>query len=395
MRSSRARADVPALGLRRAAVVASLSLVAAGSAHAAGFEVTSVAWLPTRPAQLEIGLAGALPPDEVLSDVRRWTVRRVNLRDGSEAALRPTHVDVARPLELVTLVLSEALLPFDESGDLAEVTVRYFKDPGFAEGRVRSRAERLVFVGARGQGEADVFLSGAFAVARGAKATYSGEVKLRASSVKPSGAALSASFALAAANEANIDPDSITAALSYRPGRRLLGGHADWSVLSGEFARRTEVRNLASGARLTWATSTLGRGTAHQATLEPFVGFEAGRNLTRREVSGDRAVFRPLLGANLYLLSLQPAAALNRITVGAEFTLRLPRTEEPYTERRHGQAVTSLSRRARAHVGANLVFQFIEGYGVAVEYRHGSLPPAFERVEHRLALSLTVQRKRR
>lgn len=395
MQCSRGRASGRPFCRARAVALVGLSGLLTCGLFGGTLQVTTVAWLPRQPTELEVGLAGEWPGDDELRDVARWTVRQGSLRDASEVALRPERVEVERRLQVVTLFMRDALLPFDDSGDMHEVTVRYFKGDGFAEGRVLSLKQRQEYVAARGKGEADVFLSGAFTTGRGSKPTYSAEVKLRQRHVTQAGSDFSATFALSAANEPNIDPDSITAAVAYRPARRLLGSHVEWSVLSGEFARRTDVRNAASAARLIWTTRTLGRNTALQAAAEPFAGFEAGRNFTRADVSGDRVVLRPLLGANLYLLALQPVAWLNRITLGAEFTLRLPQTDEPYTQRRAGRALTSLSQRARPHLGASVAFQFVEGYGISIEYRHGSLPPAFERVEHRVALSLTVQRKRK
>ncbi len=395
MPSSRGRADGQALRWTRAVVVAALAGLLTCGLFAKAHEALTVTWLPRQPTLLEVGRPGAWASGQALRDAAHWTVRVVNSADGSVTELQPKLVEVDDRLGVVTLFMRDVLRPFDEARDLQDVSVRYAEGIDTAEGHVPSFKDRMGFVAARGRSEADLYLSGALATGRDSKPTYAAEVKLRQRYARRSGGELSVALAGVAAKERNIDPDSITGAVAYRPASKLLGGYLEWSLLSGEFARRTDVRTLTSNARLTWATPARSLHGPARAAAEPFVGFEAGRNLTRADVSGDRAVFRPLLGANLYLLALAPVAGLNRITLAIEFTLRLPQTDEPYTQRRDGQAVTSLTQRARRHVGANLVFQFAEGYGVSLDYRHGSLPPAFERVEHRLALSLTLQRKHR
>lgn len=399
MRSSRRRAERV---VRAAALAATLAVLgAAGVAAAASVTIGAVAWRPADPKTVEVSLVGTLPGDGTVGDARQWSVRSVDLSDGSVSSVHPASVAVDRQDKIVTLTLSAPLEPWDATGDTHDVSVTFFYGDDYVEARLRRLSDRLQaqavagasgYKAAKGKADADVYLSGALASARGAKPTYTADVKLQRGFFTASGGRVGASFTLSAANEADIDPDCVKAALSYRrvfTSSPALDLRLD--LVSGEFARKDDVRNLASAARLALVPPSLPLGARTFLAFEPFAGFEAGRNLTRKDVSGGRAVARPLAGANAYLLALQPGGMLDRITLGAEFTLRLPRTVEPFTERRDAAAVTALTRRARPHLGVDLAFQFKAGYGFALQYRHGSLPPAFQRIEHRVALGFTVQ----
>lgn len=385
-------------GHRATLAVLLLGLGLGPAATAADFTIANIVWLPSQPSQLALRLSGQLAEATALGDSGRWTVQSLDLNDGSETSVHPQSVTIQR--QVVTLVLPEPLRPWDASGAaLHQVSVRFFLPPNVVEGRLarasgQTHAAASGYEAARGKADADTYLSGAFATARGARPTYTGEAKLQREFVTAAGGRVGATFDLAAANETNIDPDSLQAGVTYAAllGRsRWLSLQAD--LLSGEFSRQDDVRNLASSATVTAILDPWAFGRNTTLSLEPFAGFEAGRNLARDDVSGDRNVLRGVLGANAYLLAKPKVSGLDRISLSATFTLRLPQTDEPYSQTRDGATITSLTQRARPYLSADLSFQFGGGYSVALQYRNGSLPPAFARVDHSVALALVVQRK--
>lgn len=375
----------------------------AASATTAPANLAYLHWTQDRPDVVSVSLSGDLSKAIGLGESTNWRIRSLDLTTREAIVVRPLRVDVLARNQQVNLVLPRPLEPWRDAVDLTDVVVTYFAADDYQELRLRRGASQLPARGtpaprgyraARGKDDADVYLSGTFVAAHGSRPSFAADVKLRHEILSPAGGSLKAAFDLAAANEPNLDPDSIKGSLSYD---RVFAASAivlRWALVTGEFARKDDLVNLTSSARVMWAPRSLPLASRTYLALEPFGGFDLGRKLSRRPAGTDETVARPFFGANAYVLALAPGAGLDRITLGTEFTLRLPQTDEPYTERREGQTLASLTQRARPHLRVDLALQFKAGFGFSVQYRHGSEPPAFARVEHRLALGFTVQLQR-
>ncbi len=375
--------------------------VAAAAARAESVRVASLRWTEDRPSVISVSLAGDLSSEQRLTDVASWHVRSRDLKTHATTFAQIRSVELLSANQQVNLVLAEPLEPWNADADLREVFVTFFgegdaRDVALHRGAAQSQpaAAQRGYQAARGKDDADIYLSGGLTAAQGTRPSFTADVKLRHEVRTASGGRFNAAFDLLAANEPNIDPDSIKGKLGYE--RVFASGFVlRWDTLTGEFSRRDDFVNLTTAARVVWVPRSLRLRPRTYLAVEPFWGFDAGRKLAGHDAGADETVARPFTGANAYLLALQPGAGLERITLGVEYALRLPLTDEPYSVTRDGRTQSSLTRRARPNVRVDLAFQFLAGYGFTVQYRNGSEPPAFARVEHRLALGFTVQRKRR
>jgi hypothetical protein len=354
--------------------------------------------------------------DQLAQDARaaqpaNWSVAWTDVKTGLAVAPRPPRQVVVDAADgQVKLLLDAPIEPWNSVEQLLDVVVTYYHPRGYSAQPLRRRAVPAApqaprasgYDASRGHADADIYFGGGFVASRTSRPAYTGEIKMNYRWLDWDASSLRAGFELTAASEANIDPDSLRASLSYRralrsPGRA--GKRPDWilmwDALGAEWGRQRDLVNLASAARLTWVPPAWGPAPRVFAAAEPFVGLDLGRSLSGRAGTRDRAVARPLLGTHVYLLALRPGGALDRVTLAAEYALRLPLTDEPLTRTRAGVARTTLTRRARPYLRMDLALQLKPGYGVTLKYEHGSLPPAFARVEHRVSLGATVQLARK
>ncbi len=403
MRSRPARAD------RLLQALALLAwLVGAGESAA---ERPSIATVTTEGAErLQLRLSGDWS-HEVLLDPARWWVSSIDPRDGVERALHPARVafegqilelTLAEPLEQAREHSVRFFRPPAEGGSIAAA---FFTSPaGGSTGKGSSGAGSPTYEAARCKDDADIYVTGNLAAGRGARPTYAGEVLLRHDFIDGGGGRAGLSFEVSWADERNVDPDMLEAGVSYRRNitravsdmmeRTGLGLELRMNPLSFEYARHAGRSNLATQAQLAALPQAVKLGRDWLA-LEPFVGFEAGRNLEGGGEGNPRTVFRPQVGLHALLLRVRSGGdSASRLMLSADLMLRLPMTREPLAEEHDGQRLVRYTRGARPHLGADLMLELTEGYCFMLQYRHGSLPPAFERVEHRVSLGFTLRRKR-
>jgi hypothetical protein len=122
-------------------------------------------------------------------------------------------------------------------------------------------------------------------------------------------------------------------------------------------------------------------------------GIDAGRSATRT-VKADansresQAVFRPRFEADLY----RGFFAGDRKVVGvdAHYTVRLPRTAEPFQRASLNDGEPILTTKPRHHVETNVNVFLNKGTAITTTYMWGSLPPSFEFVDHQVTIGFTI-----
>jgi hypothetical protein len=397
--------------VRPGPVVTWLAAASVAAPAAAQLAQADVFWHSSHPEVLTVVAdAGQLAQETFAERAASWSVRWVDIATKTVQSPRvPRRVEVKAADGTVDLYLDAPIEPWNDAEQLLDVVVTYFHPQGYTDLPLRRRAPSAAtggaaappaggYVAARGHADADVYLSGSLIASRTSRPAYSGDVKLNYRWLGWNSASLRAGVELNAASEANIDPDSFRASLSYRrplrsPGRA--GRRPDlilvWNALGLEWGRQRDLVNLASSARLTWVPPSWGPARRVFVAAEPFLGLDLGRSLSGLDPAAENSIVRPALGANLSLLALRPAQVLDRVTLSAEYALRLPRTDEPFSRLRGGVIETTLTRRARPYLRVDLALQLEPGYGVTLKYEDGSLPPAFARVEGRFSLGVSVQ----
>lgn len=270
--------------------------------------------------------------------------------------------------------------------------------PNVVVKKPEKKGPRKAFTAAKGAKDADIYLSGAIAAGQGSKPLYSLESRFAyLHSLKQFGA-FGGTLSVNANQESNFDPDSIRAAATYeyvRPFRSVPGTGLILrsNVIGGEFNRKNTVRNLITGLDGTLVLPSAQLGETVFATADFTAGFEAGNNYRNRLApEGIGAFWRPKFGAAAYLLALD-TPVFDRISFNANYEVRLPRSAEIYSEMQGQTEVFSLTRKPRHRVGADLNFLFTEAYGLSLQYRYGTLPPAFKLERPNVKLGFVVQLK--
>jgi hypothetical protein len=348
-------------------------------------------------AGLEVQFGNDVPPDDALREKTNWSIRKVDLKTGTEERFPPDSVTVNHTAAGVIAAL--AVSPVLNSST-HRITVR-FQLPNFPEftvGEPEKKGAAKNFTKAKGKEDADIYFSGTAAGARGSKPLYAFESKLGyLFSLKGKGA-LGPRAEVNAASESNIDPDSIKASVSYEkvfgfgPARGLI---LSSDVLGLEFDTENRTRNLMTELNGTLVLPPVGFGKSKStfAAVDFMAGFEGGHNYRHKlNEDGLGNLWRWKFGVNAYFVALNPPM-LKRIDFSAEYQVRLLSSAEPFTETINGEEVTTLRKKPRHHVGSDLDFMFSDALGITLKYRYGSLPPAFKFVDHSVSVGLTFKLK--
>lgn len=278
------------------------------------------------------------------------------------------------------------------------ISFRQANFPSVTLGKPEKKGVKKAFTAAKGAKDADIYLSGTITAGRKSKPLYALEARFRyLHSLKRFGA-FGGSLALDTKEESDFDPDSIRAAATYEyvhpfrsvPGTGLI---LRSNVVGGEFNRKNTVRNLVTGLDGTLVLPSAQLGESIFATVDMTLGFEAGNNYRNKLApEGIGAFWRPKFGAAAYLLALN-TPLFDRISFNTNYEVRLPRSAEIYSEMQGETEVFSLTKKPRHRIGADLNFLFTDAYGLSLQYRFGTLPPAFKLERPNVKLGFVVQLK--
>jgi hypothetical protein len=361
----------------------------------------------TDPRRLFVVLDQPLPSPEQVGDPDVWHVRAFR-PDETPAVIRVARADVAQAYATnhrVTLGLEDPIPP---DALRVEVMLLLANQPS---GSTTAREDPLpAFERVDDPDDATVYFNGIVAPAKGAKTLYTidsrADLTLRRFG-QSAGTRLGISGELKTDERTHVDPDSARLGVSLR---RVTGFAPvlTWDIAALEFNREAKLVNLISAASLvqTWGTpfTRLHDGTkVVRATInfQAGLGLEVGANLRNvvrtdsGEADGATAIVRaaPTLGIWLVM----PTTTLDRITLSAEYALRVPATRELFLETRglteDADPVPLLTRKARHYVTASARFMITKWVGFEAKYEFGSLPPVFQVVDHGASVGLTFMAK--
>ena len=351
--------------------------------------------------KIEVGFGKSFPVKEAAENRDNWLVRSLDEK-GNELEYKPVRAKVfdADPTQnLVILEMNEKLNP---GGDLDiathRITIR-FKQANFPDvvlGQSEKKSVTKTFVAAKGKPDADIYFSGSAAGARGSKPLYSFESKLGYLWDLQRRGSLGLRATVDAASESNIDPDSITASGTYEKifvFAPATGFILKSDFLGTEFDTKNRTRNLTSKVDGTFVIPSLHISENNFATADFLFGGEGGHNYRHKlNEHGLGNFWRWKFGMTAYFVALNPPG-LKRINFTTEYKVRLPRSDEPFTQEINGKDVTTLEKKPRHYVASDLDLMFSKAFGITIKYRYGSLPPAFKFIDHSASIGLTFQIK--
>jgi hypothetical protein len=347
--------------------------------------------------QIDVEFGDSMPKDDgPLTNPQNWLVRKTSLEDGKEERITPVSVGLDRKQRVVVL-----RIPTSGKLDLEKdrYVVRYNQPnfPEFTLGAPKKLGASKVFTAAKGESDADIYFSGTATGAKGSKPAYDYTVKLgylfapcvRCGSIGPR-------ITVKAAGESNVDPDSIKATATYEKVFVLApvtGIILRSDFIGAEFDTSNRTRNLSTGLDSILVIPTYPIGKNNFFTIDFLTGFEGGHNYRHKlNEKGLGNFWRWKFGSKAYFTSLN-VLGLKRINVSGEYAVRLLHSFEPFTETIDGEEVTSLRKKPRHNVATNIDFMFSDALGVTLKYQFGSLPPAFNFVNHTVSIGLTFQLK--
>jgi hypothetical protein len=337
-------------------------------------------------------LARITGPDAAASRV--WDLSAL---DGSTRMNVPIRVvDVrSRPQAsgLVLLVLDEATAPAVIDLNTHVLVLTYFLSDRPVV--LSTTAETLdteggLLVDANDPDDADIYFAGKAKGIKGQGAVFSLEARLRRE-WSAGRHELGGIVEIVSEEEGDIDPDSITTALSY--GRVLSSGPHALKLAArpfgGEFSRdEAGTRGMISSGDLIW---TVVPTLAETVALDLVAGAELGTNFANAATqNGSGFLARGKIGLQGYM-RWDRKFGIQRITLNGTWLVRLLGQPETDPERRDASGDPTLTKRARHRIAADLTLAVNRRVGLAIQIRGGSLPPAFERVRPSITASLTYK----
>lgn len=335
--------------------------------------------------------AKSSPSEKSLANAANWLVRTIDT-SGTETDCTPTS---ARKITLPNIVGIYAQLN-GCSVDISKqkVLVRFLQanHPEITTTQPQ-KEEKGFFAEAEDKDSSDFYFSGFVRATKGGKPAYAVETKINYLRDIGKYGDIGVKATADIAEDSNFDPDSIKFTGSYQkifPFKRLVGSGVilNSDFFGGEFDRKNETRNIATGADLVWYFPSKSWKDKF-ATIDFTTGFESGHNLkTKITPEGFGNYGRLKVGTAVYFTHLNPAI-FERIDFTANYTARLLNKAEPFTE----DEVDFLTKKTRHYAESDLDLMFSKYLGFSIKYRYGSLPPAFKFVDHNVSFGLTLKAK--
>jgi hypothetical protein len=175
-----------------------------------------------------------------------------------------------------------------------------------------------------------------------------------------------------------------------KPKNRLLRGLV-WNMTGGfESDRRFQNINTVWGNQLAFVIS--GLGNSDTVYLQPFVGFELGRNVKKPIPEAEHLTLaRPTVGGNLYidLYETDKTGVSFQVDYIRRFLLS---RETGFKEDESKKLIlVPVGRGPRDYLKLAILFKFSDFTGMTIGYEYGSLPPNFELVRHKYSVGLAYK----
>lgn len=262
--------------------------------------------------------------------------------------------------------------------------------------------------------DADVYLFGSYLAGAGTKPLYSIDARVAwMPEFRDSGYFLGISSTVAVnssssppLDKSSADPDSLAAALALRFMRR--GFLFEIEPAKGEFARRYPASSFVPAAMVKWVRDPIFNTSRHAAVFYPYAGVEAGANLNKPQtflgqplnLSQYGLVGRFVLrgyGA-YYIVKKEPDNNDPYLfEFYADYTARFLMTNEPLVTSEYidgvRQPVLQLQSDPRQYLESGIAWNVSKHVGLEAKYKHGSLPPMFEFLDHQVSVGVTFKTK--
>ena len=338
-------------------------------------------------------LFGAKFPDRSILNPGDWLVQVIDPENSAQPSV--AQVVSVSPDQTRSLVILKLKAPVDSITQRIVITYQRGNFPSIVLNQPIKAGASAAFTAAKGKDDADIYFSGTVAGAHGSKPLYQFESKIGYLKSFRFGS-LGCKATANAAKESNIDPDSITATISYEKVfvlSPLTGIILQGDILGGEFDKESKTRNLTTGLDGILVIPPARFGEKTFASLDLLLGFEGGHNYKNElDPMGLGNFWRGKIGANVHIIS-RDLLGFTRVMFSTEYKVRILSALEPYTEKIGDRDVTTLTKKARHYIGADLDLMFSEALGISLKYRYGSLPPAFKFVNSSVSIGLTLQLK--
>jgi hypothetical protein len=259
----------------------------------------------------------------------------------------------------------------------------------------------------RSRDDADLYLFGSFLAGVSTKPLYAIDASMRwLPEIRNSGYFLGVSSTVAINSSSTLpqdrtraDPDAIAAALTLRFMKRDF--LFDVEPAKGEFSRFYPASSFVPSATVKWVRDPLFSTKRHAAVFYPYAGIEAGSNLNHpRTFLGQPATLSSYGGIGRILLRGYGAYYISKqepdnddpylFEFYVDYTARLLFTDEPLVT---SGSVLRLNSDPRQYTEAGLAWNVSKHVGLETKYRHGSLPPMFEFVDHQVSIGVTFKTK--
>lgn len=223
------------------------------------------------------------------------------------------------------------------------------------------------------------------------------------------------SFSGEASQENNADPDSLKAGLTWirtiAPENTRNGWKFTADLLSYEFERKTKkepvIRDgkavdqpfLEKNTNLMWTgKAAYVSGWAPLNWTLTFAGFEAGKSLSRSvrkdsQSSDEQPVARMFFSLDVYRILVHREKA--KITLHGQQILRLPFEPEPYQQADVDGGKMFLTDKPRHYSLVEVGLPVMDGVGINLQYKRGSLPPSFAFVDHQITIGFNLLLKQK
>lgn len=267
---------------------------------------------------------------------------------------------------------------------------------------------------AKSKEDADLYLFGSYLAGVSTKPLYAIDATLAwLPEVRESGYFLGVASTIAVnstssspADRTEVDPDAISAGMTLRFIRRDF--RFDIQPARGEFARRYPATSFVPSATVKWIAKPLFDTPRQAVVFYPSAGIEAGANVNTSEtifgqpanLSNYTAIARLLFRAYAayYIAKSDPDEDDPYLfEFYADYTVRRPFTDEPFitTQSLNGirQPVLRVDSDIRQYIEAGIAWNVSKRVGLEAKYKHGSLPPLFEFLDHQVSVGVTFKTK--
>jgi hypothetical protein len=392
---------------------------------------SGVSVAPQLPIVLDLDYSGAPPEiDSPYRSVSSWKVRWTGPKDKSSTLAKVDSVEIDTNDEKVRLHVSGSVptladvrnvkwtILFDSPDGTGLLPAVVNSSPKSSTGKdcTDPQKSKPLFCPPSKGGTPDLSLSGNFLAAGGTKPIYS--LELKGGIVGPadwSGFHPAVSMQVEInqnekppSNRTRFDPDSITGSFSlakHKPVQKgpLYGLHLQFQAPEGEFSRKDPSSNVIVSGLVSFIFKAWQPDPKKPfyATIYPFVGLEAGHNLSQPKtidkVSVDLrnygAIVRGYLGSDACFAIDSKDRKSTDLSVTGSYRVRLPFTDEPFVETVHTITTVDMTTKARHWFEGNINYSPTawKFFSFNVKYQYGSLPPLFSLVDHKVSVGLTLQ----